>query len=238
MPSALLLLALLGAGVPSPAIPTVIEPAAPEPPPPPPSAEKQVSDRPPPAGDGSAARPSVDKAKGTGARAEPLPPKGERAAPEPSTPPHPLAATPPSLTSRALLDELRRSAKDRQAEQATIADQRQKLEELKQEIEKSRTALREETKRLQALLAANAARQESRASSKVPSKEEPLKALAKTTRGMKAEQAAAVLGKLDRSLAAAILARMRPTDAAAVLEKMEPATSASLMAALAGKDRS
>ncbi len=139
------------------------------------------------------------------------------------------AATPPSLTSRALLDELRRTAKDRQAEQGSLAEQRQKLEALSQEIEKSRAAMREETARLQGAVAAGAKGGKPGTS--------PLDTLAKTTKGMKAEQAAAVLTRLDRGLAAAILGRMRPGDSALVLEKMEPATAASLVALLAGRDR-
>ncbi|HVO19334.1 MAG TPA: hypothetical protein VMU15_08770 [Anaeromyxobacter sp.] len=145
-------------------------------------------------------------------------------------------ATPPSLSARALLDELRRSARDRQGEQGSLAEQRKKLEALAQEIEKSRAALREETARLQAAVA-TAAKAEKPGPGGQKAGTSSLDTLAKTTKGMKAEQAAAMLTRLDRGLAAAILNHMRPGDSALVLEKMEPATAAALLALLAGKDR-
>jgi flagellar motility protein MotE (MotC chaperone) len=95
--------------------------------------------------------------------------------------------------------------------------------------------MREETRRLQELVAAAAVADRKDGSKK--SKDSALDTLAKTVRGMKADAAAALLAKLDRGLAAGILGRMRPADAALVLDKMEPAASASLVSLLAGRDR-
>lgn len=171
-----------------------------------------------------------------------------KAAKEP--PPRTYAIIPPALSSRALLDELRHTSKDRQAEQTGMAQQTQKLLALQQDIERSRAALREETARLQALIAAGDVRSkdkkegsrnpDTKTSAKGPQKPDltPIEGLARTARGMKPDQAAAMMAQLDRGLAATILNHMKPVDAALVLEKMEPATSAALVALLARKDRS
>jgi len=248
MPSALawILAAGLAAAPADPRPPTTPEPAAATAAPKEPSATSPAAPRAPesataeahpggePAAEGKSPAEKVEAHVG-----EPLPsrPAAERPAAEAAISAAARAttsATPPSLTSKALLEELRRSAKDRQSEQGTLADQRKKLETLAQEIEKSRAALREETARLQSAVASGAKAEKPAGQKAGPS---PIDTLAKTTKGMKAEQAAAMLTRLDRGLAAAILNHMRPGDSALVLEKMEPATAAALVALLAGRDR-
>ncbi|HET6439939.1 MAG TPA: hypothetical protein VFG59_17875 [Anaeromyxobacter sp.] len=189
---------------------------------------------PQPAGKGDNDKPDAERSDLPGPEAEKLPSRPSSPRAEASSPMHPLTTTPPSLTARALLEELRRTSKERQAEQGGMAEQRQKLEALKQEIEKSREALREETKRLQELVTTAGVPD----GAKRQAGKDPLDALAKTARGMKPEQAAAMMAKLDRGLAVLLLSRMRPADAALLLEKMEPATSAALVSLLARKDRS
>jgi flagellar motility protein MotE (MotC chaperone) len=147
------------------------------------------------------------------------------------------AAIPPSLTANALTDELRRTSRERRAEKASLAEEKVRLEKLEQEIATARAALREETKKLQELIASGGARPKRGKAAKPGKKGDaqpsPLADLAKTVKGMRPEAAAALLAKLDRSLAAAILEQMRAADAAAVVEKMEPGTGAALFALLA-----
>jgi flagellar motility protein MotE (MotC chaperone) len=246
MPSALVLAAVLAATA-SPATPippsaqTPFEPAAPALPElEHPAAREPVHD---PA-DPSAAklalpdkdrRPAEKTGGGAAARGTASARSPEKAAADAPASSRTLTTTPPSLTARALLDELRHAAHERQGEQSSISEQRRKLEDLQRAMEKSRAELREETSRLQSAVAAGGARGGSKPGRK--GSEDALDALARTTRSMKAEPAAAMGARLDRGLAAAILGRMRPADAALVLEKMEPATSASLVALLAGRDR-
>jgi flagellar motility protein MotE (MotC chaperone) len=170
-------------------------------------------------------------------------PRGEKV--EGTAPARSYAVIPPALSSRALLDELRRTSKDRQADQTSLAQQSQKLQALQQDIEKSRAALREETTRLQGLVAAGESKarggkatdRKGTAKGSLQPEPTPLESLAKTTRNMKPDQAAEMMTRLDRGLATAILTHMKPAEAALVLEKMEPATSAALVALLARKDR-
>lgn len=143
------------------------------------------------------------------------------------------ATTPPSLTGRALAEELRRSSVQRAADRAAVQADRMKLEALQREIAEARAGLKEETEKLEALLAATAAR---RLSGKDAAGQSALDALAKTVKGMKPAQAAAILTRVDRPLAAALLERMRPSDAAQVLAKMEPSTGAELFRLLAKAD--
>jgi flagellar motility protein MotE (MotC chaperone) len=140
---------------------------------------------------------------------------------------------PPSLTGRALAEELRRSAGGRANEKEALAAERARLEKLAKEIGEARAALKVETDRLGALVNTSAAKgRKPGAKGGVP----PLDTLAKTVKNMKSDQAAALLGRVDRSLAAALLERMKPGEAAAVLDRMDGATSAALVALIARKE--
>jgi flagellar motility protein MotE (MotC chaperone) len=152
---------------------------------------------------------------------------------------------PPSLSARALADELKRAAHERQAQQTALAEQQKKLEATQQDLARTRAAVKDETARLQALMV-GASRFDKGSKAKPGARntagrplapQSPIDALAKTVKGMRAEEAAALLTKLDRGLAAAILSRMKPADSALVFEKLDPATGASLLALLAKEDR-
>jgi len=140
----------------------------------------------------------------------------------------------PALTPRALSDELRRSARERAKEQARLEAERERLARQAKEIAEARAALKEETARLEGLLGKGAGGPGKAGTS---GEAAPLDALARTVKGMKAEQAAALLTRLDRALAAAILERMRPADAAVVMDKLDPSVGAQLFALLTRSGR-
>jgi flagellar motility protein MotE (MotC chaperone) len=152
----------------------------------------------------------------------------------------------PSLTTTALKNELRQSLSGPTEVVAPISD-RTRLEQLASEITQAREALRQETARLEALIkqrgscdgearslpsesgpsaaaAATAAKDMAR---------EQLESVSKAMKGMKPEQAAAVLSLLDRRLAAEVLRRMRPADAGAVMGHLKPELAAELATEIA-----
>jgi hypothetical protein len=117
------------------------------------------------------------------------------------------------------------------------------------DIEKAREALRQETARLEALLKAtggcgggvgigmpigdglSAAPLSAVALREAPA--EQIDAVSKAMKGMKPEQAAAVVARLDRSLAAEIIRRMKSTDAGAILGLLKPELAAELATQIA-----
>ncbi|MFO0580803.1 MAG: hypothetical protein U0229_00875 [Anaeromyxobacter sp.] len=139
-------------------------------------------------------------------------------------------STPPSLTGRALVEELRRNSVQRAADRSAVQADRMRLETLAKEIAEARAALKEETQKLEALLAATAAKN---VAGRDAAGQSALDALSKTVKGMKPAEAAAVLSRVDRPLAATLLERMRPADAAQVVGKMEPSVAADLFKLLA-----
>ena len=66
---------------------------------------------------------------------------------------------------------------------------------------------------------------------------EQLDSVSKAMKGMKPEQAAALLGRLDRGLAAEILRRMKSTDAGGILGLLKPDLAADLATEIAIPDR-
>jgi flagellar motility protein MotE (MotC chaperone) len=72
---------------------------------------------------------------------------------------------------------------------------------------------------------------------------EQIDSVSKAMKGMKPEQAAALIGRLDRGLAAEILRRMKSTDAGAILGLLKPDLAAELATEIAtrkpmyGKDK-
>ena len=147
--------------------------------------------------------------------------------------------TPPALSATALRDELRASSRKRQEELAALGRERARLEKLTADIASARTALREETARLDERAKKAAAE---RAGGRggpggAGQGEKQVVALAKTLKGMKPDQAAALVARLDRPLAIDLLRRMRPGDAAVVLEKVKPELAAELFSMMAGGGR-
>ena len=72
---------------------------------------------------------------------------------------------------------------------------------------------------------------------------EQIDSVSKAMKGMKPEQAAAVVARLDRGLAAEIMRRMKATDAGAILGLLKPEMAAELATQIAtrksiyGKDK-
>lgn len=166
------------------------------------------------------------------------------------------AVVPPGLTLAALRSQLAKAqgapaeASAPAAEtgpNATLAD-----------IERAREALRQETARLEALLKATGNCGGSvgmpigdglatpTAVSPAALREAPteqIDSLSKAIKGMKPEQAAALMARLDRGLAAEIMRRMKPVDAGAILGLVKPELAAELATQIAtrkstyGKDK-
>jgi flagellar motility protein MotE (MotC chaperone) len=153
----------------------------------------------------------------------------------------------PTLSTNALKNELRQSlAGPNEPGQVT---ERARLEQLAAEIAKAREALRQETTRLEdlirqrgscdgelranAIAAANAAASPGADTSAKDAEREQMDSVSKAMKGMKPEQAAAVVTRLDHRLASEILRRMRPADAGAVLGFLRPELAAELATEIA-----
>jgi flagellar motility protein MotE (MotC chaperone) len=166
--------------------------------------------------------------------ANPAPPRAQACAPEATVPP-------PSLTASALRDELRASSQRRQEELAAIARERARLEKLSEDIAAARLALEAETARLdekvkKAEAAKGTSNPQAQGALSRPAGKPPSIALAKTLKGMKPEQAAVLVSRLDHRLAVELLQQMRPADAGGVLEKMKPETAAELFSLMASSE--
>jgi flagellar motility protein MotE (MotC chaperone) len=123
---------------------------------------------------------------------------------------------------------------------------RARIEQLASEIEHAREALRQETARLEALIKQVGPCGEARNS---PSESDPaaaaaaaaakdaareqLDSVSKALKGMKPEQAAAVVSLLDHRLAGEVLRRMRPADAGALMGYLKPEVAAGLATEIA-----
>lgn len=147
--------------------------------------------------------------------------------------------TPHSLAPAALADELRDATSRRRQELAAIRAEREALEKLRADIAAARRSLAEETTRLEERLrgqekgaAAGGGPQRPAGPAPAPGKG-PLDTLARTLKGMKSEQAAVVVGRLEKPLAVELLRRMRPADAAQLLDRMKPEAAAEMVTSLA-----
>jgi flagellar motility protein MotE (MotC chaperone) len=166
------------------------------------------------------------------------------------------AVVPPGLTLAALRSQLAKgqvvaaeaSAPVTDGPSASLAD-----------IERAREALRQETARLEALLKASGncgggsggmpigdglatpATVSPTALREAPT--EQIDSVSKAMKGMKPEQAAAMVARLDRGLAAEIMRRMKPADAGGILGLLKPEMAAELATQIAtrksiyGKDK-
>jgi flagellar motility protein MotE (MotC chaperone) len=152
----------------------------------------------------------------------------------------------PSLTSTALKNELRQSLVQPGEVGAPVSD-KVRLEQLVTEIAQAREALKQETARLEALIKQRGSCEgEARglpaegspavAAAALAAKDmarEQLDSVSKAMKGMKPEQAAAVLSRLDHRLAAEVLRRMRPADAGLVMGFLKPELAAELATEIA-----
>jgi hypothetical protein len=158
---------------------------------------------------------------------------------------------PPATSASALHQELRASGG---SEDHSLASERARLELLAIEIGKARESLKQETARLQAMLKGGGEPRPSPAGGepRAPSGEletapgvpfgsgasrdvmrEQIISVSRSMKGMKPEQAAAIVAHLDRVLAAEILRRMRPADAGLVLAQLKPDLAADLATTIA-----
>jgi len=169
------------------------------------------------------------------------PKSGEAGAVGEQPPTGPL--TPP-LKLNNLRDEMSRPPARHDEHVATKAE-REKLEQLAAEINKAREGLRQDTAKLEAMLAARDAAPAPLASAGTPSSGDsgepakkvplPIDNLAKAIRGMKPEQAAPIISRIDRKLAADVLLRMPGADAGKVLGVCKPEVAAEIAAEIASR---
>jgi flagellar motility protein MotE (MotC chaperone) len=154
------------------------------------------------------------------------------------------AVVPPGLTLAALRSQLAKSpTADSQPPSAT-EHSTAPPEQMLAEIAKARESLRQETARLETLIKANGNCQQrenySEGSSMGPvdlheAPGEQIDSVSKAMKGMKPEQAAALVSRLNRGLAAEILRRMKATDAGAILGMLKPELAADLATEIATK---
>ena len=150
----------------------------------------------------------------------------------------------PPLKLNALREEMSHPPA-RHDEHAATKAEREKLEKLAAEINKAREGLREDTAKLEAMLAARDAAPSPVASAGTPSSGDsgepakkvpsPLDNLSKAIRGMKPEQAAPIISRVNRKLAADILLRMPGADAGKVMGVCKPDVAAELAAEIASR---
>ena len=210
----------------------------------PPRAQKWATDSAKPAA--SSSPPAQKKAADSGKPADSSPPDRGKSA-RPAAPgkrsPQPVL---PTLSTTALKSELHQSLVVPKEGAGPVSD-RARLEQLTFEIAHAREALRQETARLEALIkqagppdggAGSPPGESSPApeAAAAPAKDtahEQLDSVSKALKGMKPEQAAAVLSLLDRRLAAQVLRNMRPADAGAVMGFLKPEQAADLATEIA-----
>jgi flagellar motility protein MotE (MotC chaperone) len=162
------------------------------------------------------------------------------------------AVVPPGLTLAALRNQLNKGAVTTPESAGSTgsagAPERPSSQTLS-DIEKAREALRQETARLEALLKASAncggggtgmpmgdsvmPTPVSQAALREAAAGEQMDSVSKAMKGMKPEQAAAVIARLDRGLAAEILRRMKASDAGAILGLLKPELAAELATEIA-----
>jgi flagellar motility protein MotE (MotC chaperone) len=155
---------------------------------------------------------------------------------------------PPSLSSTALRQEMAAGRGPGGA-----PSEREKMEALSADLARARAALQAETARLEALLKkpGGAAGAEAPAGEAPMPVGDPLAAtrpaaspaaanqvdvVSKALKGMKPEQAAAIIGHLNRGLAADVLQKMRPADAGVILGFLKPELGAALATEIANRE--
>jgi hypothetical protein len=156
------------------------------------------------------------------------------------------APPPPSLTGSALRQELKQNGGEERG--GAPLSERAKLEQMAAEIARAREALKQDTARLESMLRSGGggdgrmpvgdpmmepvASPGGAAASKEAMKEQII-TVSKAMKGMKPEQAAAIISRLDRVLASEILRRMKPADAGAVMASIKPEVAAELATTIA-----
>jgi len=158
------------------------------------------------------------------------------------------AVVPPGLTLAALRGQLAKGPAPSPDSGAQTVDRGHPTQTFS-DIEKARESLRQETARLEALLKAAgncagagggmAIGEPLLPTAAIPAATlreaagEQIDSVSRALKGMKPEQAAALIGRLDRGLAAEILRRMKSADAGAVLGLLKPDLAAELATEIA-----
>jgi flagellar motility protein MotE (MotC chaperone) len=159
------------------------------------------------------------------------------------------AVVPPGLTLAALRSQLAKGGAPVAEPSAPAAEHSRPMQTVS-DIDKAREALRQETARLETLLKAAGdcgggggggmttgepllPTTPVSASALREAASEQIDSVSKAVKGMKPEQAAAVVARLDRGLAAEILRRMKSTDAGAILGLLKPDLAAELATEIA-----
>ena len=157
------------------------------------------------------------------------------------------AVVPPGLTLAALRSQLSKGGAPAAESGAPAAEQSRPMQTVS-DIEKARESLRQETARLEAMLKAAGncggvggmttgepllPTTPVSASALREAASEQIDSVSKAVKGMKPEQAAALVARLDRGLAAEILRRMKATDAGAILGLLKPDLAAELATEIA-----
>ena len=169
-------------------------------------------------------------------------------APKKAAPKEENAPPPPSLSLHALCEELSRSATQREEalqklakEREALKKERAELEKLAKEVADAREQLKAETDRLVSFveLSEEAVKPggdkfwSTRVAAVNASGGKSFDGLAKTLKSMRPDQAAAMVAKLDRTLAAAVLERLRPAESSPILDKLKPEVAADLFGMMA-----
>jgi flagellar motility protein MotE (MotC chaperone) len=208
------------------------------------SAEAPKGEAPKPADKAAAQKPAAEKPAAEKPADKAVAEK-PAAKPEKKARPRASAPPPPALTGSALRQELKQSGGEDRS--AAPVSERARLEQLATEITRAREALKQDTARLEAMLhngggadmhmplgdpTEPVASPGGPAASREAMKEQIL-TVSKAMKGMKPEQAAAIISRLDRVLASEILRRMKPADAGAVMASIKPELAAELATAIA-----
>jgi flagellar motility protein MotE (MotC chaperone) len=188
------------------------------------------------ASESAAAKPADKPGKG---KAKPMA-QHERASPS--------AAPLPALSQSALRQEIKQNGgEDKSATAAAPTSERARLEQLAAEITKAREALKQDTARLETMLKGGgdgrmpigdgmgspASGVDAGGAASREAMKEQILTVSKAMKGMKPEQAAAIIARMDRGLASEILRRMKPADAGAVMASIKPELAADLATTIA-----
>jgi flagellar motility protein MotE (MotC chaperone) len=158
------------------------------------------------------------------------------------------APIPPTLSSTALRQEMGAGRGP-----AGTPNERERMESLSADLARARTALQAETARLEALLKKPGGAQAGEAPAgdgsmpvgdpmaatrpaAPPAPANQVEIVSKALKGMKPEQAAAIIGHLNRGLAADVLQKMRPADAGVILGFLKPELGAALATEIANRE--
>lgn len=194
-------------------------------------------------GDKAAEKPAAEKPAADKPSDKPVAEKPARAEKK-SKPGRGTPPPPPSITGSALRQEIKQNGGE---DKGAPASERARLEQLAADITKAREALKQDTARLENMLRNGGggdlrmplgdptepvASPGGPAASKEAMREQIL-TVSKAMKGMKPEQAAAIISRLDRVLASEILRRMKPADAGAVMASIKPELAAELATAIA-----